>query len=752
MKNTLNHSPGDHSERSHGPSARAFRKVKWIKRKRGLVAFFTFLAVVAFILFFDYYYVLISRIIQRPSNVAEQAAGKYLKVSVAERQNALERTKKLLDAGQVEEARKAILAYLQRESNAEGNYLAGLVYMRQGDVGSAFRYFKEATRLQGDFYEAKQKLAEIYLIVGDLKSAQQTADILTKQSNYLEDGLLLQSDIALAEGKLDEALKKVSEAVDQSKGASRERASIYLANLLVRKGERARAEQIISRIDVKRLRAAELLALFRYYEMIGQRERASAVLKDGLARHPDSPELHYYFGQNAFSKNRYEDAISHFQKVYKAMPNSRIASYRVGQSLLASGHLKEAKDHIDAALNRYPQDILALSLKTRYELLTNQMNGAIKTLKQTVNIVPGAPRPHTLLAELYWNQGIMSVAEAYAQKALKLGENTNSPRIVLGDIYTRKGQHGKAIEQYGKILEREPTNLIALVQSADNYLNQGEVKKAEAFYEKVLIQYPDIQMIRTKLEMVRNLRNGPKEILNSAYRYYQKAPDAFQAVNGYIRALILNNRNDEAAGILKSAMKKEPGNVQYPVMLGDLYLLKRNVSAAKELFEQALKMAPKDLNVLINIGSRYEKNSLDKEAELLYLRAVELYPDNMIAVNHVAWFYSEKGVYAKARPFVDTLRVKGEGAYEKDTVGWFFYKTGDYSSAESYLREALQLDPDNNAIRGHLALALFQTGKSKDALVEAEKVVPVLPPGDLKEKLSSLLVLKKKGTSSNEKN
>jgi hypothetical protein len=38
------------------------------------------------------------------------------------------------------------------------------------------------------------------------------------------------------------------------------------------------------------------------------------------------------------------------------------------------------------------------------------------------------------------------------------------------------------------------------------------------------------------------------------------------------------------------------------------------------------------------------------------------------------------------------------------------------------------MDPDNNAIRGHLALTLFQMNKDKEALVEAEKAAKALPP------------------------
>ena len=729
-----------------GPSTETFRKVRWIRRRRGLIGFFVFLSFIVFILFFDYYWVMISKALKQPSRETEQTAGAFLKVSEKERLDIFSRTRTLLTEGKVEEARQLILNYLQKEGNAEGFYLAGLVYLRQGDVNSAYRNLKEAVRLKPDYYEAQQKLAEVYIAVGDLKSAQQTASLLAKNENFLEDGLLLRSEVALAEGKLDEALKNVESFIEAKKGAAPGKSLVQLASLYMMKGYRTKAEQTIKMVDEEKLDAAGMLSLAHYYLNTANVEKAAGVMAIALRRYPNSPEVQYYYGQQLFNQGKYREAIPYYKKVYDAMPQSRIASYRYGQALVASNRLEEAKRHIDDSLSRYPSDILALSLKVRYELLMRQNKEAIATLKQTISLVPDAPRPHTLLAELYWNEGVLAVAEGYAQKALKRGEGTLSPRIVLGDIYMRKGQYQKAIEQYAKILDREPTNLVALSQSADGYLNLGEVKKAEGFYERIILHYPNITMIQTKLELVRNLRKGPKEILDTAYRYYQQHPSHLQAVSGYVQALIMNNRPDEATRVLKNVIKKNPRNVQYPVMLGDILLAQKNIPAAQGAFQQALQLAPKDLNVLMNIGSRYAKNSLDKEAEAIYSKLYELYPDNLLVVNQIAWFYTDaKGDIGRARPYIETLRVRGEGAYEKDTVGWFFYKTKDYNTAEAYFREALQLDPDNNAIRGHLALVLFQMNRNKEALTEAERVTKVLPQGDLRNQLLSMMAQNRKG-------
>ena len=429
--------------------------------------------------------------------------------------------------------------------------------MSQGDVNSAYRSLKESVRLQPDYYAAQQKLAEVYVIVGDLKSAQEAATNLSKQTDHLEDGLLIQSEIALAEGNLDEALRKAESAAGARKSAGADKTLIQLASLYAKKGNRSKAEEIVVKIDEKRLNASDLLMLSRYYQATGRSEKASALLNGALARYPNSPEVHYFYGQQLFNQGKYRESIPHYQKVYASMPHSRIASYRYGQALMASGQIKEAKEHVDTVLSRYPNDILALSLKVRYELLKGQRQDAINTLKQTTDLVPDAPRPHTLLAEIYWAEGILTVAEGHAQKALKLGEKSISPRIVLGDIFFKKGQYAKALEQYGKILERDPVNLIALSQSADAYLNMGEAKKAESLYEKIILQYPAAKVIRTKLEMVRNVPKGPAALLETAFAYYQRNPDDMRAVSGYVQTPPDEPADTGGHGGLKKSNREE---------------------------------------------------------------------------------------------------------------------------------------------------------------------------------------------------
>jgi len=108
-------------------------------------------------------------------------------------------------------------------------------------------------------------------------------------------------------------------------------------------------------------------------------------------------------------------------------------------------------------------------------------------------------------------------------------------------------------------------------------------------------------------------------------------------------------------------------------------------------------------------------------------------------VNQIVWFYleSERDL-EKAKPLIELLRIKGEGAFEKDTVGWYYYRAGAYAEAANYLQEAVRLDPENNVIRAHWLLARGRSGERDKTRVDAKNILERLPAGKLRQELESL--------------
>jgi len=290
------------------------------------------------------------------------------------------------------------------------------------------------------------------------------------------------------------------------------------------------------------------------------------------------------------------------------------------------------------------------------------------------------------------------------------------------------------------VLEVQPDNIVALLQTGDLYLRMGQPKKAEERYVKAFNTHPKIKSLQTKIAWAKAMGGDLEGALALDRQYMREAPNDIQAVNAYANMLVFAKRLDEAIDIVQINIKKQPRDWSLRYLLGDLYILKKDFKSAAASYATALALNPGDIPVALNVGARYEENASVGETEKFYLEIRNKYPDDSLIANQLAWLYIERmDTPQKAKELVDFLMADKERPEVKDTIGWYYYKLGNFVTAENYFREALQLAPDQYNTRARLALTLFSLKKNQEAEGEAKKVVALLAPGPLKAKLEQAM-------------
>ncbi len=100
-----------------------------------------------------------------------------------------------------------------------------------------------------------------------------------------------------------------------------------------------------------------------------------------------------------------------------------------------------------------------------------------------------------------------------------------------------------------------------------------------------------------------------------------------------------------------------------------------------------------------------EKTGNYRQALELYEGILEQRPNNMNACNAVAYILSilPDGNINKALELAKkaVLHAPDNAAYN-DTLGYVYYKKGQYDLAKKFLKKALSLDPDSHEIRKHI--------------------------------------------------
>lgn len=683
---------------------------------------------------------------QHSQQVEKEAKEKKVRISEAEWKSISATVKTLIDEGKLDDALNNLTKVLAGNPDiAEANYLAGTIYLRQGRVQIAYDKLRQATTLRPDYYEAQEKLGEIYLLGGDYKAAKDVAGKLAQGKDYLQDGLLLEAEIAMAQGNIDEAIRKAGSAASSGKESAKVKTSAFLADLYLKKGDKDKANKVIKTLDTASMNAEGLLSLAKYHLGAGNDAQALSLFKQALKRYPDSAETNYHYAQYLFKKDQYGEAGFYYKKALSVVPSVQIIAYQYTQCLLATNQLGEARNYIEDMDRKQPNSLLTLGLKLQYHLLLDERRQAVATLNRITRIIPYAPRPHTILANLYWQQGLIPLAEKNARKAILLKEKTVLPHLIVGDALFAKKQFTEALAYYNRVLEVQPGNVIALLQVGDIYLTMGQFGKAEEQYAKALAVNPRLKSIRTKIAWAKAQGGNMEGALAMNRQHLRDAPNDPQAVTAYANLLLAAGRPDEALDVVQKSLKKQPKAWPLHYLLGDLYTIKKDFKTAIASYTTASALNPEDLNLALNIGARYEKNALDTETENYYLNTLRRFPGSPLAANQLAWFYIDRmGLPQKAKPLVESLLSEKDWPEISDTVGWYYYSVGQFASAESYFRQALTLAPNHLETRARLALTLFALKKDQEAASEGQKIVALMTTSPLKNRLEQAMAQGKK--------
>ena len=145
---------------------------------------------------------------------------------------------------------------------------------------------------------------------------------------------------------------------------------------------------------------------------------------------------------------------------------------------------------------------------------------------------------------------------------------------------------------------------------------------------------------------------------------------------------------------------------------------------------KAQKLNPEDPLIYNTIGMAYINKENFQLAIENFKKALDLKPDYSEARNNLGSAYLGLEQWDNAIPIFkamigDVLYTKPH--YPLTNLGWAYYNKGDYKTAESYLKEALEMQPDYAIAQMHLGRVYLVTGRLHQARKTFEHVAESNP-------------------------
>ena len=116
-------------------------------------------------------------------------------------------------------------------------------------------------------------------------------------------------------------------------------------------------------------------------------------------------------------------------------------------------------------------------------------------------------------------------------------------------------------------------------------------------------------------------------------------------------------------------------------------------------------------------GICYERSKQWPKAEVDMKKALELFPEQPLVLNYLGYSWVDQGINLDEgmRMIQRAVEQRADDGYIVDSLGWAYYRIGNYEQAVKHLEHAIELKPEDPTINDHLGDVYWKIGRRLEA-------------------------------------
>jgi Flp pilus assembly protein TadD len=189
------------------------------------------------------------------------------------------------------------------------------------------------------------------------------------------------------------------------------------------------------------------------------------------------------------------------------------------------------------------------------------------------------------------------------------------------------------------------------------------------------------------------------------------------------RALNLDQieRSDEAMADLARIVEGDATDREAIMALGNIQRARKKFAECGNTYTKAIdnigKAQKTDWLVYYFRGICYERSKQWPKAEVDMKTALELSPDQPLVLNYLGYSWVDQHVNLEEgmKMIRRAVEQRADDGYIVDSLGWAYYRMGDFENAVKYLEQAVELKPEDPTINDHLGDAYWRVGRRLEA-------------------------------------
>jgi len=576
------------------------------------------------------------------------------------------------------------------DNEALNKYLASILVSNK-DYSRAEVLYEGFLERNPDSVSSYNNLAAFYNKTGDKAKAEKILRMsIDNATDDIDRKITLVKYIKAIKGEKD-AIAELETMIQENAGVGELRT--VLAELLYVGGDRQSAidvyNQAINDFPEEVTGVESRISLAIIYLSDQDYESANKVINDAYNVSPNDPKVNFLKAKLALHNKNYEQAIISLRIVTKEMPENVEAFL-----LLASVYkLKKNEEQYNSVL---------------YSAYDNNKTNADGLL---------------MLAKYYLSRDV-SQAEKIIDDYNNLKESDYKGLSIKAAILNQNNAQLEAFKIAKKLMEDYPEKPNGYIQAMPYYVQQTDKDEAVSVLEK---GYRNTKGDRKLLSLLTSLQISEKQydvVLNRIEKALESSPKDVELNLLLAKVYMSRGSVDMAESTLLKVVDLKPSSEEPYLLLSQVYLRKGEPGAAESILSKGTANIANSIKIPLRLAAIYESENNYKKAIDAYRSINQKYPDNLLVINNLASTLSDHSNNPDdlelAKTLIEKLKEREQPVF-LDTVGWVYYKLGDYERAVQYLTQAVKKAPEINVFNYHLGMAYKMSGDKAQAKTYLEK-------------------------------
>ncbi len=587
-------------------------------------------------------------------------------------------------------------------------------------------------------------------------------EALKNQPEHLNAAMALAS-LRIKEGKPDEAEKVLREAVGKS--SDRRLARLALGQFYAGQqlDDKAR-EQFDTIVKEDPTFGPAWLAIGMMHLKKNERAEAEVVYK--RVSELDEEQYKPLYAQILAVNGKTEEAVAEYERLHKAEPDNRAFRSNLINAYLQTGSPDKAEALLNETIERRPRDSDARLQRAEVRRRAGNLEGAQSDLATVLEIRPNSHEAHYFLSKIHQARRDNRLQRQELDEAMRLDPSYLPARLEMVQSMLQSQNASSALDVLNEAPADQAQTMPILAAKVWAYVAMNRYDDAK----KTLAAIPEAQRDTAEINLQEGVLRAVARDFAGAQTFLKRSleqnPQDVRALNAYAGTFVAQKQVARALEVVRGQAEQFPDSPQMQLALagwyeranyrqearaayraaheagdtsGEAAIMTARLDAADGKYDEAVKTledllekSPRSVAAWRMLGLVNDAAGRGDQAIVAYRKAVEINPENFVALNNLAYLLSQRNErLEEALSFAQKAKeLAPESADVDDTLGWIYYQRGVFATAAVHLRAAAAANPDNALTQYHLAMAQAKTGdasgarKSYDAAVRLDSNLP----------------------------